>query len=157
MGHAEGNCNKAFFRVRILRERRPWLTIISLPLLLCILFVALSWSGRHDIVSRIPLGSKLSDLDQYLPWSAGTSGEVIQWRPAIDSTADGKGQITNELGKFTTVSLGSYDEWKATVQDRDRFTGEIMFFRHSLTSADVNSLVYHEGRLYKKDWGFLPD
>lgn len=42
------------------------------------------------------------------------------------------------------------------MNERDRFTGEITFIQHGSTSSDVSTLFYQNGKLRKRDWGFLP-
>lgn len=113
-------------------------------------------SAKHDLVSDVPLGSELSKLDQYLERAAGSSGEVTEWIPATNAPSNPSDLIENEFGTFTRKSLGSYDGWMASPETRNTFTGEILFFHHGSTSSDVNSVIYQNGKLRKKDWGFLP-
>ncbi len=120
-------------------------------------------SAPHDIVSSVPIGIKLSDLDGYLKRGSGSEGEVLQWIPT-NEPADSKGmqlrgegmRISTEFGTFLQKNLGSYDEWYATAEDRNRFTGEITFIHHGSTSSDINSFTFVNGILRKKDWGYLP-
>ena len=92
----------------------------------------------HDIVAPVPIGSRLSELDRYLRRAPDSEGEV------------------REDPNAPNPYHGDYDVWSATPDERDRFTGEIDFYHHGSTSSDMNSLEYKDGRLIKKDWGFLP-
>jgi hypothetical protein len=121
-----------------------------------LLLVSACGSAPHDIVTPIPLGSNLSDLDRHLQRGEGSRGEVIAWLPAGKSPKATDPLETNELGTFIVRVVGSYDDWKAPPEERNRFTGEITFYHHGTASADVNRLVYVDGKLRKKDWGFLP-
>lgn len=102
-------------------------------------------SAPHDLVTAVPLGSRLSDLDKYIQRGPGSEGEVT-------------GQFTRDSSAPLTIHLreASYDRWSATAKERDTFTGIITFTDYGTTSADVNDFTYKEGRLVDKDWGFLP-
>jgi hypothetical protein len=113
-------------------------------------------SAKHDIVADVPIGSELSKLDRYLQRASDSSGEVTQWIPLNEAASSPRDSIKNEFGTFTTNPIGSYDTWKATDEERNRFTGEIIFYHHGSTSSDVNSFIYVKGKLKKKDWGYLP-
>ena len=114
-------------------------------------------SAPHDTVTPVPLGSKLSELDRYLHRGAGSEGKVTQWIPArITAGNPVYNEFYKEFGMFIPKKLGSYDEWKASSEERDKFTGEIQFIHWSSTSDDVNTFIYINGKLLKKDWGFLP-
>lgn len=113
-------------------------------------------SAPHDIVSSVPKGSLLADLDRHLDRWPGSHGTVVEWTPATDHPNPQGERGTNEFGSFFHKSLGPYDEWQATDEERNRFTGEISFYNDDSHSALVNSLIYVEGQLQKTDWGHLP-
>lgn len=101
-------------------------------------------SARHDLVTLVPLGSKLSELDRYLDRAPTSTGEV-------------DGYIASkEAGAEPTPVSEDYDGWGVTPEQKDRFTGTITFYHHGSTSDDVNELRYRNGKLVFKDWGFLP-
>lgn len=129
---------------------------VSLLLIVGFCFQMDCGSAPHDASSYVPLGSKLSDLDRYYPRGGGSEGEVIQWLPLAKGEKRPHDAIENEFGVFKPMELGSYDQWGASTAARDSFTGEITFYHHSLTSSDVNALYYIDGKLKKREWGFLP-
>ena len=154
-------------------RRRPWRrwqlvkNSKSLSLIVCItatgllvplgLLTVSSWgSAPHDVVSLVPLGSNLNELNQYLKRGRGSTGEVVEWIPTASSQSVARDVVKNEFGMFVKKNLGSYDEWKASARERDQFTGQITFIHHGSTSSDANTFIYHKGKLRKKDWGFLP-
>lgn len=121
-----------------------------------LLTVASLGSAPHDVVSRVPLGSSLSELNKYLTRGRGSTGEVVEWIPTASSQSAARDLVENEFGTFVKKNLGSYDQWKASARERDKFTGQITFIHHGSTSSDANTFIYHKGKLRKKDWGFLP-
>ncbi len=124
--------------------------------LLALLLAAGCGSAPHDLVSKVPDGSDLNDLDRHLARGPGSKGMVVEWTPLAPFAVPDEKSVCNEFGNFKKKSLGAYDYWKATPEERSRFTGEITFTDHGSTSSDVNSLIYVKGKLRKKDWGFLP-
>jgi hypothetical protein len=103
----------------------------------------LSSDEWHDKVTAIPMGSRLSDLDTHYK------------RPPDADPRNFSGEVTSAA--YSPVRYkGDYDEWTATPEERDQFTGTIDFIHHGSTSSDLNHLEYKDGRLIKKDWGFLP-
>ncbi len=138
-------------------NHRHWTVFASICLLLLLVELQFSCgSAPHDLVNRVPIGSKLSELDRYLNRGSGSYGEVIEWARA-DKLADRSAvQIQNEFGLFIKKDKGFYDQWQASKQERDRFSGEIRFIHHGTTSSDVNSFIYIDGKLQRAEWGFLP-
>ena len=123
---------------------------------ICLLVTAACGSAPHNVVSSVPTGSKLSELDHYLKRGAGSSGEVIEWVSTSGPPHKNEELVRNEFGTFIPNKLGSYDDWKASPDERNSFTGEITFTHHGLTSSDANTFIYVKGKLRKKDWGYLP-
>lgn len=130
--------------------------LVRLLLLLSLLLLSACGSAPHDLVSSVPLGTKLSDLDRYLKRGGGNPGEVTEWTPATKIPQEPDHVLSNEFGVFTVKKLASYDDWKASTQDLNAFTGEVTFTDFGSTSADVNTFIFIRGVLRKKDWGFLP-
>jgi hypothetical protein len=124
--------------------------------LLSLLLVGACASAPHDRVGPVPMGSELADLDRHFVKLPVSKGEVTEWLPANRPVKAGEERVTNEHGTFIARSLGDYDGWNATPEERNRFTGEILFFHHGSTSADVNVVTYRQGKLIHKEWGFLP-
>lgn len=125
--------------------------------LICLLVIGGCGSAPHDLVKSVPKGSMLTDLDRYLHRGAGSTGEVTEWTPAPPQLpGDNEPRVVNGYGNFKERSLGSYDAWNASAEERNRFTGQITFTDVGSTSSDVNTLVYRKGKLVGKDWGFLP-
>jgi hypothetical protein len=131
-------------------------SLVSLAAIFGLVFHVDWGSAPHDLVSKVPLDSSLADLDRYLVRGTGSIGEVREWTPNANDSAGSGRKIQNEFGRFRESYIGDYDAWKATTEERNRFTGEIDFFHHGSTSSDMNSFVYVNGKLKKKDWGFLP-
>lgn len=131
---------------------------VSWALLLFALCIGMigCYSTPHDIVSSVPRDSDLADLDRYLERWQGSYGEVIEWTPALEHPGSQRERGHNEFGAFLHKTIGPYDEWEATAEERNRFTGEIRFYNDDSHSSLVNSLIYIEGKLRKTDWGHLP-
>jgi len=112
------------------------------------------------IIAQIPLGSRLSELDQHLVKFYEDS-EVVAWVPNPKARRV-TGSYRDKYGGFDTRNLGPYDGWGATPSVRDRFTGEVRLFHFSAVVPDDLSpsffiyLVYIEGVLKEADYGHLP-
>lgn len=138
--------------------RHGWFALLALCLLPCLA----SYSCRLDptaVLAKIPVGSKLSELDKYLGrFYDGSS--VQEWVP--DRTAATTGHRTTPYGVFYVRELRDYDAWPATQSERDAFTGELSFYHHSWVIPDdlapsyVFSLVYVHGVLKEKEYGQMP-
>jgi len=120
-------------------NHRHWTVFASICLLLLLVELQFSCgSAPHDLVNRVPIGSKLSELDRYLNRGSGSYGEVIEWARA-DKLADRSAvQIQNEFGLFIKKDKGFYDQWQASKQERDRFSGEI---RSSLKNLGIPARI----------------
>lgn len=100
----------------------------------------------------MPIGSSVAELDPHFRRIKDSRAQVKEWLPA---TTKVKGRpISNAFGKFIEVDRGDYDAWKTSAAAAN-FTGEITFFQRAFTST-ADSFIYVNGRLRKKDWGFLP-
>lgn len=112
------------------------------------------------IIAQIPLGSRLSELDQHLVKFYEDS-EVVAWVPNPKAPR-GTGSYRDKFGGFDTRNLGSYEGWNATQAERDRFTGEVRFFHFSAVTPDDLApsffiyLVYIDGELKEAHYGYLP-
>ncbi|MCC7436214.1 MAG: hypothetical protein IT363_16180 [Methanoregulaceae archaeon] len=130
---------------------------------LCLAPCLISIACRPDpkaIVTRIPVGSRLSELDAYLT-QFYESSDVLKWTPNPKARR-GTGSYRDKYGGFDTLNLGPYDRWTATKSERDRFTGELRFYHHSAVVPDDLApsfwvyLVYIDGVLKEADYGILP-
>ena len=116
------------------------------------LFGCSSGSAPHDVAMSVPLGSSILELDQYLQRGRGSEGTVYVWQKT-----PGKGEyLIGSYSRLGEVEVGDYDEWVEAANDRDKFTGRILFIHDSLTSSDANELAYVNGKLVDRGWGFLP-
>lgn len=113
-----------------------------------------------SVIARIPLGSRLSELDTHLD-KFYESSDVVAWIPNPKAPR-GTGSMRDRYGAFDTKNLGPYDSWRAEKAERDRFTGEVRFYHHSAVIPDdlapsfVIYLVYIDGVLKEADYGYLP-
>lgn len=127
---------------------------------LCCLQPIACRSNPKAIIAKIPLGSRLTELDRYLPKFYDDS-VVVQWVPNPKARR-GTGSSRDKYGGFDTQNLGTYDGWSAKTTDRDRFTGEVRFFHHSAVIPDdlapsfFIDLIYIGGVLQEADYGYLP-
>ena len=136
-----------------------WLLLLGL----CLLPLAASFSCWHDpekALARVPVGSRLSELDKHIGRFYSHS-EVEQWSIApIDGGA--KAARDTKYGSFYVRELGTYAAFKASNPRTDSFTGEMRFYHMSWVIPDdiepsfVLALVYVNGVLKEKDYGILP-
>ena len=109
---------------------------------------------------RIPIWSKLSELDLYIGKFYEKSS-VEEWVPSRTAGSSDK-PVKTKLGSLYVRHLGGYDSWTASATERESFTGEITFYHFSAVIPDdlapsyVVSLVYVRGVLKQKDWGVMP-
>lgn len=112
------------------------------------------------IIAQIPVGSRLTELDRYLPKFYNDS-VVVEWVPN-SKVRRGTGSSRDKYGGLDTRNLGPYDGWSAKQAERERFTGEVQFFHHSAVIPDdlapsfFIDLVYIDGVLKEADYGYLP-
>lgn len=69
------------------------------------------------------------------------------------------GGATNrtDFGVFELKDLGDYTDWNPSADDAEGFTGEIVFFvDQPFGNSSMVGFSYVDGRLVKKDWGYLP-
>ncbi|MBX3119995.1 MAG: hypothetical protein KF784_13095 [Fimbriimonadaceae bacterium] len=132
------------------KPRWKWICLLWIAIALTCPFIGYQalfryeGSAPHNVVDYVPYSTKLSDLDRYLIRGIGSEGEV-------------EGTILEPDGSGKKVEVKEdYDRWKATPEERARFTGKITFYHMGTTSTDVNEFVFQDGKLVDKDWGFLP-
>ena len=143
---------------------RVWPGCWWLGLALVGLCFVLSRSGcggnAEEALRAVPIGTKLSDLDQNLRLVFDES-EVEEWLDVRSSGSAGQPKKTR-YGTFRVRSRGDYRRWTATKAEREVFTGEIVFMYRSWVIPDdwdpsyVVALVFVDGVLRDKDFGFLP-
>lgn len=113
------------------------------------------------IIAQIPLGSRLSELDQHMTRFYVVSS-VEAWTPNPE-TATRADPRRDKYGAFDINDLGPYDDWIATREERERFTGELRFFHYSGVIPDdidhpfVLHLVYVDGVLKEAEIEYFND
>ncbi len=137
--------------------------------LLCIGLVITIWlwisltakESAESFLRRMPIGSKISDLQAAIPKNWDDIG-VIVWLPLKEpAEREFSSPFREVLGKVafgsTWYSLKDTD-WRfiGEIPDQPRFTGEIFLSRDLLPSGQVAMLVYIDGVLKWKDWGYHP-
>lgn len=134
----------------------------ALPLL-CVLPCLTLYTCAIDpkaVVTRIPIGSKLSELNQHLG-SFYEDSSVQEWGNTPTPTKATK-YMKAKYGFSYVRELGKYDHWTASQGERDAFTGAIVFYHFSsaipedLAPSLAVTLVYIDGVLKYKDYGHLP-
>jgi hypothetical protein len=104
-----------------------------------------------DILSRVPLGSKLIDLDKYVGDFGLKPGDVMQFGSFGNQRDTFSGEAAGER------NLGRYDKWRASMGERKRFSGKILFYLEDvLMNMKLLEFTYMNGKLIQKDWGNLP-
>lgn len=128
----------------------------------CLLPFLTCYATRLDptsVLAPIPVGSKLSELDEYMGKFYAYSN-VLEWHS--NRPSDSTGHRKTKYGSFYIRDLGDYESWKVLRTERGSFTGELLFFHISYAIPDdlapsyVFSLVYVNGILKEKDYGHLP-
>lgn len=140
-----------------------WTTLLGLLVLAGLLSCAAGRNDAEDITSSVPIGSRLADLDQYLERWDLDSGDVMQWIPTseppdsddLQLRTDGV-RISTDYGTFLQKNVGTYYSWNASAEERNKFTGEIVFFHHPHWNAELIAFIYVNGKLVQTDWGYLP-
>lgn len=139
-------------------DRFWWIGVSAFFLLFCLQPIACKVDPASTL-ERIPIGSRLSDLDGYLSSRAYEGSVVSEW------TGDGKdvlSQLQTGGNQQSLRHLGAYQLWAATQGQRDSFTGSIKLFHQSKVIPDdwapsfVIHLIYIKGVLKFKEWGQLP-
>lgn len=106
-------------------------------------------------MDSVPDNSKLSELDGYIgDFSRWT--RVCAWTREKPANSTAWPQEYKGLGTFYETELGSYQDWGASKQVRDRFSGTIDFRHGSSINLDsyaptyTVTLVYIDGVLRDK-------
>lgn len=139
-------------------EKRWWIGVLVVCVGACLIPIACQLDPKA-VLATIPIGSKLSALDKYLKEFKDGS-EVEEWIRV--RAKDSPEHRTTKYGKFFIRKLGVYQDWTATKETRDAFTGEIRFYHHSAVIPDdlapsyVFTLIYVNGVLREKEYGRLP-
>lgn len=136
-----------------------WLALVLLCLVPCLTPLNCGYEPRA-VVAGIPLGSKLSELDDHLG-KFYDSSSVEEW-----GNVPTENKATNYMkGKYGFTyfrKLGDYEHWTASKVERDAFTGEIVFYHQSSVIPDdlapsyAVSLVYVKGVLKDKHFSIMP-
>lgn len=117
--------------------------------------------SAESFLRRMPIGSKISDLPAAIP-NGWDELDVNVWLP-LKSPAERNysSPYRGEIGKiafgFTWYSLKATDwHYIGEIPDQPLFTGEVILYRAPYPSSQVVGLVYIDGVLKYKDWGYLP-
>ncbi len=136
-----------------------WLALLALCFVPCVIPIVCKGDPRK-IVAGIPIDSKLSELDEHLGKFYDDSN-IEAWGNAPTETRSTK-YMKAKFGFSYVRDLGKYDSWTASKSERDAFTGRIEFYHYSSVIPDdlapsyVVTLIYVNGALKEKDFGFLP-
>lgn len=122
-----------------------WLALLVLCVSPCLMPLTCSIDPDR-FMDRVPLGSKLSELDQHV-------GRFSRWTNVDEWTLEKTQQSYDwtrktDYGEFYVRTLGSYQDWSAPAAVRDRFTGEVVFEVGSPINLDDLAPVYHVSLLY---------
>jgi hypothetical protein len=140
-----------------------------LGVLLCIGLVLTVWlscalsskESAESFLRRMPIDSKISDLPAAIP-KGWDDPDVISWSPL--KTPAEREYSSPHREKRRKVAFGSTwyrvkdADWHSIdeIADQPRFTGEIVIYSHGLLKSEAVGLVYIDGILRYKDWGYLP-
>ena len=122
-------------------------------------YVRSLYKDPHAFMARIPDDSRLVDLDPYIDEPSGWTS-VREWTldPRPGSTEQ---PVKFPHGTFYVRDVGSYQNWSATLNERENFSGEIIFSLGSPINLDdfapmfTVSLFYVDGVLVEKNLGRL--
>lgn len=141
-------------------SRTAWIGFVALLVVSSLILLPIVCQPDPQVVlEKIPLGSKLSELDKYLPDLNG--GASVQ-KHIPTSSAKSNTMPTGGNGAYYVRDLGEYKNWNATKSERDEFTGEIHIYHYAGVAPDdlapsyIFWLFYERGILKKKDYGHLP-
>lgn len=144
-----------------------WLKVVGIFIVTCFLPTVLFYlnctaPNMGKTLDRVPIGSKLADLDQLAVKGFSRFSRVYEFT-ATSERGNGTGdRVSNEFGTFVVNRLGFYTEWEASAQERNRFTGSVVLQYHSVVIPDeLNpsfqiTYFYVDGRLVDKQLQRLP-
>lgn len=150
-------------------SNRTVIAIICVACILTVLFLVLyvarlrSSPNLQSVLSRVAIGSSIEELNSIARMRNVRSGDIMQWLPTnrfpdrsdIQLRQDGV-IIRNEFGVFLQKNVGMFSE-RASNMLPSQFTGEVVFFLdRSFSDGVVLGFTYIDGKLVKKDWGYLP-
>lgn len=110
----------------------------------------------------MPIGSKISDLPAAVPKGWDDDSSVHVWLPLKLPVERGFSSPYRDNSGKVAFGLIWYSmketNWHSIgeIPDKPPFTGEIFLYRDLLPSGQVAMLVYIDGVLKWKDWGYLP-
>jgi hypothetical protein len=109
----------------------------------------------------MPIGSKISDLPAAIP-EGWDEQDVTVWLPLkLPAEREYTSPYRGESGKVAFglkwYSLKDTDwHYIGEIPNKPLFTGEVFLYRNLSPSGEVAMLVYIDGVLKWKDWGYLP-
>lgn len=149
------------------KDSKFWLIFVVTLCVVCILplavfLPAVTAPNAEKTLARVPIGSKLADLDELANGRYDGLSDVTEWIRVSIQPGNTESLESNEHGTFNTKDLGSFRDWKASTKTRNRFTGMIHLVYFSdvipdgLNPSFFIDYVYVDGVLKKKDLGHLP-
>lgn len=121
--------------------------------------------AHERILAGVPIGSDLSGPKSVAQSRDVRPGSVMQWMASTQSAPDRSDiqlrtdgvTISTEVGMFRQKDLGDYSNWHPDQALSGHFTGEVVFFLdRGFADSIMIGFTYVDGRLKKKDWGYLP-
>lgn len=109
------------------------------------------------LVSKIPIGSGVSQLNAISHHELIRASRVVQWLPISPIiSADHARQYGAVPGSSSVQvhhkDLGSFDDRNPPKDAQYSFTGEIMF----MTDNELLVFRFRDGKLVERGWGYLP-
>lgn len=147
-----------------MKNRGPvlvFLLCIGLVITVLLTLTITAKESAETFLRRMPIGSKISDLTVGIP-KGWDDADINLWSPQrTPAEREYSSPYREQVGK---VAFGStwysvkVTDWHSIgeIPDQPLFTGEIFLYRDQLPSGQVAMLVYIDGVLKWKDWGYLP-
>ena len=112
----------------------------------------------EETLARVPLGTKLSQLDELAVGGWDSISKVAEY-----SAAKGDEKPTKTpFGEYVVTDLGEFKDWQASDAERDGFTGVVtLLYFSAVIPDDLNpsfaiNYFYVEGVLKQKEYSQLP-
>lgn len=138
---------------------------IVIVLITTIIFAFLLMVNRRtphykDVLSKVPLGTEVSSLNDLAKMEMTWGGSVVQWTvpsSPIAQPSEKHHLVKNDFGTFQQKALGDYANWHPTDEERMKFSGVVLLFLdQGFSNSVVLEFTFVNGRLIKKDWNLMP-
>ena len=122
-------------------RRSPWITALLVFCSVCVLptgcFTLFCTAPNVErTAAQVPLGSKLADLDELAASGWEPSSDASEYRPVSGNENFGEYELPTKMGAFRVHRLCEFNDWKATDEERNRFTGHVILMYHSMVIPD---------------------